>query len=124
MREIKFRLWDKDAKKMIYHDDFVAHLINIKLNGLIIWGSLDMTNDLIKLQYAGLKDKNGIEIYEGDIVQIDFGKGQYVSGIIKSKVIFEEGKFTVESCLFKLEYLDQIEIIGNVYQNPEQLGEA
>lgn len=85
------------------------------------------------MQYTGLKDKNGKEIYEGDIVEfigtnniVKFGTyedaehcghyGWYVEDIQKKK----EG-YDIDSCKYTMGNLDTYEIIGNIYENPELL---
>lgn len=64
MREIKFRAWEKNLKEIIqvYNIDFENRLINKD-------GVWRMFNEIELMQYTGLKDKNGREIYEGDIVR-------------------------------------------------------
>lgn len=77
-REIKFRAWDEVSEKMLNWNDFLD--TNMK-NTFIAPES----TGLILMQYTGLHDKNGKEIYEGDIVKYRDSRGQHIE-----KVIFEE----------------------------------
>ena len=138
MREIKFRAWDTGRKKM-----FGAKQIHFyspvekdgKLSGTqsheVIYGWNDDNSsnwgkvgfDCILMQYTGLKDKNGVEIYEGDVIredspphhcgEIKYDRGAfYISGIIND---YSELCHTLVD--------DFWAIIGNIYENPELLKE-
>lgn len=143
-REIKFRVWDKDLKKMHIcgenqHDSISfsypeneAHYYNLQ-NGC--GSSTDGSGTYELMQYTGLKDKNGKEIFEGDIVEYnDFNSlrtgGHAEDKIIVGKVAFSCGMWMVKekNCVHDLyEGLgndEELEIIGNIYENPELLEET
>ena len=115
MREIKFRAWDKNTKIMIHWDDLVKSRISFRN---FRWALLSENSENFELmQYTGLKDKNGVEIYEGDILSY-FG--------FEYEVIFEESAFgwseDGQFYAFAEMAIDEIEktkIIGNIYENPE-----
>ena len=97
-RKIKFRSWDKDNKIMT------------KPFGIMHEEELYSDKDIL-MQYTGLKDKNGKEIYECDIVEND------------REVVFEiadwsENWHSLESIKQKLTI---VEVIGNIYENPNML---
>jgi len=115
-REIKFRAWDETNKIMFTPESQIGHL----------W-SFDCINGIpqssgILMQYTGLKDKNGKEIYEGDII------GYYMDNELSpecyfiSPVEYWASAFKVkhEGWLF-LECIESPEVLGNIYENPELL---
>lgn len=117
MREIKFRAWDKTENKMVGWEE----LCDEDKNGSGYGESLaDYFNAVFSnveplMQFTGLKDKNGREIYEGDLLS----NGIHQAG----EVIFKDGCFMVghfncELCKFAG---SQKEVIGNIYENPELL---
>lgn len=119
MREIKFRVWDIVWKKMLTHED----LWDAPFNELFI--STPDQRPYSIMQYTGLKDKNGREIYEGDIV---------VDGRENSaEVVFDDGCFCVIGYLGDLRTHplrdslfcgERFEVIGNIYEDPELLEAA
>ena len=74
---------------------------------------------MILMQFTGLHDKNGKEIYEGDLIELDIEDGLNKFGIVK----FEDGCFGVNSRAATLAYLTACgsKIIGNIHENPELL---
>lgn len=109
-REIKFRAWDKTSNEMFDH----AELLATRHYDLILTNEVDFE----LMQYVGLKDKNGVEIYEGDIIKTDVRAGNM-------KVIYFDtyASFMLEykGLLYPLNEGADIEVIGSIYQNPELL---
>lgn len=124
MREIKFRAWDKRYNEMIY-DAHKTYDYGCFCEGSIYSQSF---SDILEevdcevMQYTGIKDKNGKEIYEGDIVYM---RCDGLSGF--GKVIFEKGCFWIEDKKRKRTYPlyneAEYRIDGNIYENPELLGD-
>jgi uncharacterized phage protein (TIGR01671 family) len=126
-RQIRFRSWDLDYKWM--EDNFYLHSSGTSYdNPSRTYDTpnieIDENPNLIVMQFTGLLDKNGKEIYEGDIVAEWDVQDGYTSFI--GKVVFTEGRWVVfgKNCsedLFDF-HLD-VEVIGNIYENPEMLEE-
>ena len=130
MREIKFRAWHKGKKEIVNVEeiDFMNKVINYidndyENNRQEIIGAYFENIEL--MQYTGLKDMKEKEIYEGDIVKLRANHG---IGVIKYSD--EWGAFIVEyikprplAVLGMNYYKEDIEVLGNIYKNPELLGE-
>ena len=113
MREIKFRAWDTKEQKWEYDlfMDFDGHLCDcVQYHGT---EGVEQGRYIL-VQYTGLKDENGVEIYEGDIV-----KSTVETVVIewKGEMWTEEGFITGFSELF--EGANCYEVIGNIHENPE-----
>ena len=122
MREHKYRAWDKQDNKMYEKQAVDEDGYAVDINGDEAYSNEPFR---ILMQYTGLKDKNGVEIYEGDILQDDerpvecgVVEWDYDSLIVNNaKITPEWRKTSVES---GLKYRHWI-VIGNIYENPELL---
>ena len=118
MREIKFRAWDKMLKR------WCKPQLTMRIDG-----NMDGMNDYVLMQYTGLKDKEGKEIYEGDIVMYDLGIDNEKPE--KYKIIFDSKQcayflFPLEDGArlrhFTYSAKNDCEVIGNIYEHPHLLG--
>ena len=155
MREIRFRAWDKEEKLMAYdiHDEYDS------IGGVRYWKNgantdiqpcessfcsyLDSDNYIV-MQFSGIRDINGREVFEGDIVKVDrndsfssfnnaivgyadtygafllqYTKNATPGGIISRESIHSEDGMTIYDYCTAWE----IEVIGNIYENGELLNE-
>lgn len=113
-REIKFRLWDKEYKQLDYASD-LSELV--RLDGRVMSfnniGLDDVTEKVILMQYTGLTDKSGTEIYEGDIVRNENAKWE-------GEVIFLAGSFKISAHIvwnLSGNRTSQLNVVGNIYES-------
>ena len=120
MREIKFRVWDWVEKQMCpvivadFQDTKAKFFCRFPKSGTQGMISADL------MQYAGVKDKNGVEIYEGDILLDDFADEYYI-------VKFFDGVFIAEcdGVIYDLADVALITaVVGNIYENSELVEES
>lgn len=141
MREYKFRVWDKENKEMLYQGSNTTHnnsvmdcrivLDELGFDVLVrLYGKdeYEYRNNCELMQYTGLKDKNGKEIYEGDIItEIYEGDIIFRPNEVGRIEFSEDGSFLIRfpHHLARLNATwEPIEVIGNIHDNPELLGGA
>lgn len=113
MREIRFRAWLVNAQRMINVEEinFYNKTINF----------IEDLDNVVLMQYTGLKDKNGVEIYEGDVVQ---GYSVYPTAGRFESFLMDEVYYTNRGTWDCYSYIlggfnEQVEVIGNIYENKE-----
>jgi uncharacterized phage protein (TIGR01671 family) len=143
---IKFRVWNKKNKRWLTADDSGTHCCSNWALDIFTGKIIDYVNcngeytpteepnhyfdglthinesPLVIQQYTGLKDKNAVDIYEGDIVKAT--SDQYVNENFVGKVIFDEGCFLTwinKNDIRGIWGEDDIEVIGNIFETPKLL---
>jgi len=136
-REIKFRVWDKEDKRMITHEqDFIPLKVTsiglLRLNPHHVesfWEIMPIERFEL-MQFTGVKDSNGVGIYEGDLFE-DLGSdfdyllcewnsthGHFeINGYFKD----HEGEQRIEEHALLLANTEDLTVIGNIHTNPDLL---
>ena len=121
----KLRAWDKQDERMSYGEiEYFDDSINYRFDHFCTGAD----EDVEFMQSTGIKDKNGVEIYEGDVINYrnSFRNPMTGSGSLSInrdfKIIFKDGEFKPKGFDIRLKnILSYSEVIGNIYENPELL---
>lgn len=119
MREIKFRAWEGNQGYYLPDDYPLTTVLKESLN-------TEYSNIIVE-QFTGLKDKNGVEIYEGDIVQYGEDRDFIFVVIFKYGCFYAHNllgeKFMTDSLLGSLVMSEKVSVIGNIHENADLLEE-
>jgi len=136
MREIKFRAWDKTNTRMIYDNPLRSDLQLITFTGLVY--EEGYLQDYELMQYTGLKDKNGKEIYEGDILVLTETACPFCKVVHVEEYYKDHNPYVVnwhkDDCCFASNEINgenwitpdvwkEMKIIGNIFENPNLIKE-
>lgn len=131
---LKYRAWNKKTQSFIDYGDLVLDLRSGKIYAGdigLVESTIDVTDQIELMQSTGLKDKNGVEIFEGDVVLVNVSNG--FDHLVNEKTVVQESEFHsglvckslisgMEYRLFKRNEMGyEYEVIGNIYENSELL---
>lgn len=120
MREIKFRVWDTH-RKAVYH----AQGIRFEKGGVLaLWGTPGekclVEGAVSIMQYIGAKDKNGVEIYEGDIIRSPAGKDYWIRwSELTYRFVAEPIPANRLEAQLVSRTISNYEVVGNIHESPE-----
>jgi len=133
MDKPKFRAWKKIRIQEMFNDvvriDWLNNKIAIKYpnpGGNTFRIDEESLDNVILMQYTGLKDKNGVEIYEGDEIVGEYPNGKHFKGVVEYAT--DRAAYVVKTtnswCPSPLEICKDCVVVGNIHENPELLNEV
>ena len=134
MREIKFRAWDEERKKYCIDREWVEYYHYgdglMKAKNYRRGPNQNQSQDLLIEQYTGLKDGNGQEVFEGDVIKmIALHNDHHQKGAVDyASIYFSHGQFCIAldghkigTPLFNVKLSSSVEVIGNIHENGDLL---
>lgn len=132
MRKIKFRVWNRDKQRMLGIQELDNYNISPVDGHILFLDGHDCSHTLVPLQYTGIVDRNGKEIYEGDTVSCLNCNINLETGDNPAFLAVVCWRFTkLAWCLYdnvngQIKMLcefrdDEMKVVGNIYENPELL---
>ena len=114
MREIKFKFWNAIVKEMEFDRKYIPWA-DEEIGVEAFFNTDEEHPDSVWLQWTGLKDRHGVNIYEGDVV-----KRKHFGSMEKFIVVFEGGFFLKDNAneLWGIESVSGTEVVGNVFESP------
>ena len=135
MSLLQFRAWNKKTQSFIDYGDLVLDLRSGKIYAGdigLVESTIDVTDQIELMQSTGMKDKNGVEIFEGDVVLVSVQNGfDYLDNkvcVVKNSIDYSglvcaTVDEDLEYRIFNTELFEEYtyEVIGNIYENPKLL---
>lgn len=131
-REIKFRVYNKAANKWVHPTEKAVNLLGetILFGGFMHGVILEEYNDCVVQQYTGFKDKNGREIFEGDLVNFSFKVEHGEKENFKNYIVVwdsilgmwgvEEDTYVTNKFEFGFNEIAELEVVGNIFENKDK----
>lgn len=123
MRKIKFRAWDKELKEYVNINNIAIDPTNGDVVELGGYELLDVIHFAVLEQYTGLKDKNGVEIYENDVVDTHWGNEENRLVKYDNEMGFYLTPDQYQS-YWTVAYRGEYEVIGNIHENADLLDDT